>query len=119
MSSFSETFSSIVAEKPAGHTQFLTGLDFALNPVKEIVVAGDLNWDHTQEMLKNIRSYFLPNSVIIFHPDGPNRDNIENIAPFVKELEPIDNKTAVYVCKNYTCNLPVTRIKDLKRVLKK
>lgn len=37
---------------------------------------------------------------------------------FLNSLTKKDGKATAYVCENYTCDLPVTSVADLERVLK-
>jgi uncharacterized protein YyaL (SSP411 family) len=106
-------FSSLVGDYPMGYSQLLIALDFAIGPSKEIVIAGEPGNEDTMEMLKVIRSQFLPRKIVLLHPGGVTGEAIEKISPFVKEQRAIDGKATAYVCENYTCKLPTTNVKEL------
>lgn len=104
-----KTFGETINQYPSGYTQFLCALDFALGPTKEIVIAGEPDLDDTKQILLEIRKRFLPGKVILLHPAKDR--SIEEIAEFVREQKPLDNKVTVYICVNYACKVP-TNDKD-------
>ncbi|MBI3008166.1 MAG: thioredoxin domain-containing protein [Candidatus Omnitrophica bacterium] len=110
-------FSSTVGDYPMGYSQLLIALDFAIGPSKEIVIAGEPGSEDTMEMLKVIRSQFLPRKIVLLHPGGKNGEEIEKIAAFLKEQRAINGKATAYVCENYACKLPTTNIKELEKLL--
>ena len=110
-------FSSTVGDYPMGYSQLLIALDFAIGPSKEIVIAGDPGSEDTMEMLKVIRSQFLPRKIVLLHPGGKNGEEIEKISSFVKEQRVIGGKATAYVCENHTCKLPTTNVKELEKLL--
>ncbi len=93
---------------PTAFTQFLCGLDFALGPSSEVIIAGDLEKPDTLEMLRVLRKQFAPNKVVIFRPEKSAQPDIEHIAPFVKSHFLLNGKATAFVCTNYTCNLPTS-----------
>lgn len=101
-----KTFSGTILQYPSGYTQFMCALDFALGPTKEIIVAGEREGNDTKDILREIRSRFLPNKVLLLHPS--NGIFIEEIAPYTKELIPIEGRSTVYMCENYSCKKPVS-----------
>lgn len=91
---------------PTAFTQFLCGLDFAIGPSSEVIIAGDMDKPDTKELLFALRKHFAPNKVVILRPEKSAKPAIEAIAPFVKSYSGINGKATAYVCTNYTCNLP-------------
>ena len=105
------TFSGIIENSPQAFSQTLVALDFAIGPSKEIVISGQKDSFAANEMLKMIREKYIPNKVIVF---SSKEDQLEIISPLFNEYIPINNKTAVYICENYKCNMPVTTVEQLK-----
>ncbi len=101
-------FSQSVSQSPAAHTQLLTALAFALGPSHEVVIAGDLKARDTQQMLRALRSAFIPNKVVLFRSGVEQTPEITHLAKYTKELMSQDGKATVYVCQNYQCHLPTT-----------
>jgi len=112
-----ESFSQQLKQLPAFSTEMLTALNFWLCPTQEIVIAGNVEATDTKQMLKLVRSKFLPNSVVLFNKqDNMDSDTYRTI-PFIKNQAAIDGKATVYVCENYVCNQPVNKIDDLDKML--
>ena len=108
-------FADTINQYPSGYTQFLCGLDFAIGPVKEIIIAGEPDNPDTKKVLSEIWKRFIPEKVLLLHSE---RDKtIEEIAGFVKEQKPIDGKTTVYICENYTCKTPTNNIERAIQLL--
>jgi hypothetical protein len=91
---------------PTAFTQFLSGLDFAIGPASEVIIAGKMDHLDTQKLLKALRRSFVPNKTVIFHPEGSAEQDIETIAPFVQPHHSINGQATAYVCLNFTCSLP-------------
>lgn len=110
-----KTFGETIRQYPAGYTQFLCALDFSLGPTKEIVIAGEPNQKDTEQILTAIGKRFLPRQVLLLRSQ---KDKIlEEIAPFVKEQKPIDNKATAYICENYACKAPICDIDKIIHLL--
>jgi uncharacterized protein YyaL (SSP411 family) len=107
------SFGGRVSRSPTGFTQFLAGLDFALGPTKEIVIAGGRDEKGTREMIKAVHERFLPRKVLILHPANGAQPALENIAPFVKEQKQLKGGPTAYVCVNYACKLPTTDVGEM------
>jgi uncharacterized protein YyaL (SSP411 family) len=103
-------FSETVRQVPMAHTQLMVAADFAVGPSYEIVVAGDINKTDTKEMLKAIRSFYIPGKVLIHRPVQAVNAGIDVIATFARDYEAIDGKATAYICENHNCHLPVTDI---------
>jgi len=101
-----KSFSEEISKQPSSYTQFLCGLDFAFGPAYEVVIVEGKDESHTKKIIEIINKKFIPNKVLVFIP-GKNSDEINKIAEFTSSFTTLGNKTTVYVCKNYQCNLPV------------
>ncbi|MCX5906077.1 MAG: thioredoxin domain-containing protein, partial [Deltaproteobacteria bacterium] len=116
------TFAASMGEYPMAYTQFLNFLDFVVGPSREIVICGDPQEQDGQAIISWIQQKFLPNKVMLLKPTGPGGagpggKDILNLAPFTKEMQPIQGKTAVYICSAYACQKPVTELEDLAKIL--
>src|SRR3989339_24127 len=98
-------FSRQIGKYPAGFTQFLVGLDFAIGPSYEIILTGEKNTKEAGLFLSIIEDRFIPNKIILFISSA--EDPINKIIPYLINYEVQGEKITVYVCENYTCNLPV------------
>ena len=111
-------FADTVRAYPAGYSQLLVAVDFAVGPAYDIVIAGDSRTDDTKAMLKALRSQFMPNAVVLFRPSEKDALGIERISGFAKAYVSPDGKARAYVCKDRSCQLPTTDISEMLALLK-
>jgi uncharacterized protein YyaL (SSP411 family) len=102
---------------PTAFAHFLCGLDFAIGPASEVIIAGRKDASDTQALLRALRRSFTPNKIVIFRPEGPGQPDIETIAPFVQSHDCIDGRATAYVCSNFTCRLPATDPEQMMALL--
>jgi uncharacterized protein YyaL (SSP411 family) len=100
-------FAHEVKRAPLGHTHLLVGLDFAIGPTYEVVIAGRPEGRDTQIMLNALQSKFLPNMVVLLRPEW-ERPAVAEVAPFVLGQVAVDGNATAYVCSNRTCGVPTT-----------
>ena len=111
------SFSKMVSGSPSAYTQLLITLDFALGPSYEIVVVGKSHTKDTKNMLSALRRKFIPNKVVLFRPAEVEQPEIIHFAEFTRDLSSKEGRTTAYVCRNYACNLPTTRIEKMLELL--
>jgi len=100
---------------PTSHTQLLCGVDFALGPAYEVVVAGSPAAEDTQNLLRKLRSVYAPNMVLHVRPAGELPAELQQLAPFLAAQRPAsDGSAQVYVCRNFLCERPT---RDIAQVL--
>jgi uncharacterized protein YyaL (SSP411 family) len=109
-----KNFSAMIWNSPQAFTQTLAALDFAFGPSKEIIISEGEDPLITNEMLKILREKYIPNKVIVFNS---RKDKMEIISPLLKEYSSHENRTAVYICENYKCNLPAATVEQLRNML--
>ena len=103
---------------PVAFSHFLCGLDFAIGPSSEVIIAGNIDDADTKKMLKALRECYTLNKVVIFRPEKAEKPDIEMIAPFVKAYSGINGKATAYVCTNFTCALPTNDPQKMIELLK-
>jgi len=102
----------------AAFTHFLLGLDFAVGPSHEVVVAGDPRESATGEMLRALQQPYLPNKVLLLRPTGAAEPPaITGLAPFTSDQVAIDGQPTVYVCQDFHCQRPTTGVKQALQLL--
>lgn len=103
---------------PLAFTQMLAALDFAIGPSAELVIADDSSPAEAGKMAAAGRRHFHPNIVMLYHPAGPEKENIEKIAPFIEPMTAPRGGAAAYLCLNHTCLSPVADAAGLEALLK-
>ncbi len=102
-------------DQPAGHTMLLCALDYALGPIHEIALVGGADDSGIIEMLRAIRSRFLPNKAVVL----VSSQEIGRTVPFAKDLVRLEGKATAYVCSDYVCQLPTTNPEMMTDLLEK
>jgi uncharacterized protein YyaL (SSP411 family) len=110
-------FAAQITDHPMAYTQLLVALDFMIGPSQEIVIAGDPAQERTQAMIGAVHGKFLPNKVVLLHPDGPKGNRLEALSPFCEGMRPINQEPTVYVCEHYTCKTPIKELGQLESAL--
>ena len=86
-----------------GYGRLLCAADLAVGPIAEVAISGDLI--DAGLLLTPLREMFLPRAVIALgDPDG----GAALVVPLLADRPRIEDKATVYVCRNYTCELPAT-----------
>ncbi|HSI82369.1 MAG TPA: thioredoxin domain-containing protein, partial [Candidatus Methylacidiphilales bacterium] len=112
---------------PTALPQMLAALDFAQSKPIQIVIAlppaadgGPVVGAELHEvagpLLAEIHRTFLPNKVILFADGGEGQEYLAEGAEFLASVTPINGKATVYVCRDFTCQLPVTEPADLRNI---
>jgi uncharacterized protein YyaL (SSP411 family) len=116
-----DTFSGIAAEFPRGYAYFMTALLFAGGPASEIVITGHKDDPQVAEMLQLVQRQYAPGVVLIYRPEGegagPDSEQLEKLAPFIREQRTVDGRATAYVCQDRACRAPVTETAALGSLL--
>jgi uncharacterized protein YyaL (SSP411 family) len=112
-----QTFSEQVRQYPSGYTHFLTAVDLSVGPAYEIVIAGESGADDTQEMMRALRSRFLPNHVVMFRPSEETSPAIGSVVDFVGGYKSVEGKATAYVCLAQSCKSPTTDVTEMLEMI--
>jgi uncharacterized protein len=93
-----------ITQQSVAVPQMLVGLDYALGPRREVVIAGDF-----EAFLQHVRSRFLPRTITL-RAGAP-------FSPASAGMREIDGKPTAYVCQNYVCQLPVNELQKFDELL--
>jgi uncharacterized protein len=106
------------AENPFGFGQMLNSIYlYVKKPVEVTVIAGDDDGtnSNSSDLVAWLNSQFIPNSInAIVH--ASEIATLQRYPAFKGREAQGGGKTA-YVCKNYTCSLPIKSIEELERQL--
>jgi uncharacterized protein YyaL (SSP411 family) len=99
-----------------GTSNWLAALDFYLSAPAEIVLIGGKSSREMDELRHVISAHYLPDAVIAaFDPNDPER--LTDLKIFEGKT-PVGGRPAVYICRNFVCQSPVTDPVELRRQLK-
>ncbi len=110
-----DSASLILANNPQAFTQLLSAFDFSFGPGYEIIIAGDSGSDSTKKMINEISRRFIPNKVVILKDE--DNPQMNPLFDYLTSYSKVKSQTAFYVCKNFVCNMPTTKIEDALKLL--
>ncbi len=114
-----KAFSDPVKQYPAGHSQLMVALEYALNPNYEVVIVGEPQKQDTRLMLAALRRPFIPEKIVLFRTaDKSTAGAITDIAPFTRSMATRNGQATAYVCQEFACRLPTTSIDQMLKNLK-
>jgi uncharacterized protein YyaL (SSP411 family) len=96
--------------------QMLVAVDFALEPPRQIVIAGEAGAEDTRAMLEVVASRFLPRKVLLL-VEGQEGQLPGKAAEFYGSLDRVEGKATAYVCENFSCRLPTNDPSTLAAIL--
>ncbi len=108
-------YSKDIELSPSAFTQMMVAVSFGIGPTYEVVIVGDTEADDTKAILKALRTEFVPNKVVLFTPTDKDPSAILQMAPFTSRMTSIESKATAYVCQDYTCQQPTTKIESMLR----
>jgi uncharacterized protein YyaL (SSP411 family) len=82
-------------------------------PPVELVVMGRPDDPATDALVRAAHASFLPNVVVVGNLEGTATPD----SPLFSGRTLVDGRPAAYVCRGYTCHLPVTEPAEVARQL--
>ena len=107
-----EAHATAAAENPFAFGYLLNVLYLYHQKPTEITIINDKN----SELISALQKKFLPESIMIIIRDSDNLNSLSKYTFFSgKEFQ--DDKTSVFVCKNFSCSLPLSDLSEIEREL--
>ena len=107
-----ESQATAAAENPFAFGYLLNVLYLYHQKPTEITVINDKN----SELISTLQKKFLPESIMVIIRHKNNLDSLSKHAFFSgKEFQ--DDKTSVFVCKNFSCSLPLSDLSEIEKKL--
>ena len=110
-------FGSELRRTPHALPAMLTALTFHLDKPRQIVIAGQLEGQDTQDLLAVVRGRFEPNQIVLLADGGLGQDWLAQRLVFLRGLGPLNGKATAYVCENHACQTPVITAAALRQQL--
>jgi len=107
-----EAQATAAAENPFAFGYLLNVLYLYYQKPTEITIINDKN----SELISALQKKFLPESIMITVRNNDNLNSLSKHAFFSgKEFQ--DDKTTVFVCKNFSCSLPLSDLSEIEKEL--
>ena len=108
-----EAITPFATRYPTAFAMWLQATDFALAPVAEVAIVGDLEDEEARALLRVARGDYAPNRVVALRPSGAAPTAI----PLLEDRAPVKGRATAYVCRGFACRLPVTDADALREQL--
>ena len=109
------SFAAQINHTASGYTHALQSLYLTGGHSYEIILAQKTADKKTQSFLNEIRQKPLLEPAIHLKTDE-NRKSLSGIAPYTSDYR-VEEEPSVYICKNFTCDLPVRKLSELDKKL--
>jgi uncharacterized protein len=106
-------FAPYLAQVPVALPYMLAACEFRLSGVRQVVLAGE----DLERLARAVWQKFVPNKVVLGVNSPAARQRLAGWIPAIEDMREVDNRAAAYVCRNYTCQLPVTGVDELLQLL--
>jgi len=110
-------FSEDIKNSPASHSYLLSAIEYLSGKSYEVVINEGKEKGGSKKFLKVINRNYIPNKIVILKSSGNDFTGTGRLKEFIDSLEPVKNKTTLYICKNYYCELPITDVNELEKSL--
>jgi hypothetical protein len=107
-----ESQASMAAENPFGFGHLLNTVFMYLQKPTEITILNPKN----NEIYKFLMNTFLPESILVTVSDVAQLKNLSDL-PFFAGKEFKEEKTTVFICKDFTCSLPLESVSEIEKHL--
>ena len=104
----------LMGRHPTGFGRFLCALDFHVGPRVEVALVRPAGGDGETALIDETFGRYLPNRIVA---GGVAGDPFAAALPLLAGRDAIGGRPTAYVCRNYTCDLPVTDRDGLRRQL--
>jgi uncharacterized protein YyaL (SSP411 family) len=109
-------FRDAIERIPGGTTGLILALDTLLHDDGEIAFVGDPSDDATKALIRSVYDSFLPGTVLALL-DPAEAADAEATIPLLRGKTLVDGAEAVYLCRNFACEAPVSTVEALERAL--
>ena len=77
-------------------------------PPSQVVLVGTPGADDLRSLERVLARHYLPAAVTIVRPAGQMDATIAQRLPWLAAMDVVNGRAAAYVCRNFTCQAPVT-----------
>jgi hypothetical protein len=95
----------------------LAACEFLLGDARQVIVVGERGAADTLALLRELHARFIPNRIVLLVDSPETRSALAAGIPAIEDMHRLDGRAAAYVCRDYTCQLPVSEAARLGELL--
>jgi uncharacterized protein len=104
---------TLMAQHPTAFPYWLQSLDFAISPIKQVVVIIPSNSTLSEEAAHLLHHKYRPHTILLVSGDEP-----DDSTPAIAQNRPLlQNLPTFYVCENFICQRPINSLEELAEQL--
>ena len=100
-------FAARLTAAPVALPQMLAACEFRSGQPRQIVLVGDRGDAGMRSLLGALHARFVPHRVVLLVDAPEARAALAAAIPAIAGMEPVDGRASAYVCRDYTCQMPV------------
>jgi len=108
-----EAWGAVIAREPRAFAQSLVALDFLREGPLELAFVGRRDDAGLTALLHEVARHFVPHRIIAHHDPAA----ADSERPLLAAKTLVDGHAALYVCRDFACRAPVTRVADVATAL--
>ena len=97
--------------------QMLAACEFRLGAPRQIIIAGDRESADTLALLRTLHRRFVPNKVVLLVDSAESRAALAAAIPAIAAMERVDGRASAFVCRDYTCQMPVNTAESFDELI--
>jgi uncharacterized protein YyaL (SSP411 family) len=101
-------FSPRLSHVPVAVPQMLAACEWVLGPPREIILVGEKEGVDTRALLRVLRARFVPSRIVLLVDSPETQKVLAAGIPSIESMTRLEGRAGAYVCRNYTCQLPVS-----------
>ena len=112
-----EVFRPQWSRAPHALPQMLCALELALDPPRHVVLAGDPRAEDFRALSAVLHERLGPRRILLGLDGGEGQRWLAARSPWMAEMHPISGRATAFVCEGYSCQAPVQKADELRRLL--
>jgi uncharacterized protein YyaL (SSP411 family) len=105
-------FGSRLSHVPVAIPRMLAACEWLEAGAREIVIAGE----NAGALAEAVQARFVPHKILL-RTDAASRGRVAALAPWTAPMQAAGGRAAAYVCRDYTCRLPVSDPAELTELI--
>jgi uncharacterized protein YyaL (SSP411 family) len=110
-------FARRLSAGPVAMPYMLAACEFRMGETRQIILVGNRDAEDTNALVRTVYSRFVPNKIVLLVDSPETRAYVARGIPAVEPMQMVNDRAAAYVCRNYTCQLPVSEPRELAELI--